>query len=343
MHKKILLFVLCCTFPLLAEVENSIVPLMDRLVIKELSGKISGEQFTQTMEALGQRDEETLRIVSFNMLFNLPGSEEQLESENRWVNRAPRLSEYLRWVDADIIGSQELQKDQLDAVMAGWEGTYGFYGIGIADGREEGDITAIFYRKERLELLEGRTFYFSETPCQVSYGPFGAKNTFTVCLFRDLHTGQVLKVVNTHLAFRNPERRSYEAKQLRDYLRQAGGRFPLIVMGDFNTFPFRQELDTPFYDGERIVALIEESGVEESARKAILGHFGPISSTNFCAEEKKAFCSLGTPGVILDHIFVSDRVKIFSHGIDPATVNGYWPSDHFPVIVECVLLFEEVD
>jgi hypothetical protein len=293
--RKLLIFVLSCAFPLLAEVENSIIPLMGQVSFEQLAGKISDEHLEQIKEALDLK-EEVLRIISFNMLFNLPVSEGQLANVNRWDKRAPRLLEYLIWTGADIIGSQELQKDQLDFLMGTLEKKYGYYGLGIDDGRERGDITAIFYRKERLELLDGKTYYFSETPWQVSPSPFGTKNTFTVCLFRDLSTGDIFEVVNTHLAFRNPEWRNYEAKQLRDFLMQHSPLGPLIVMGDFNTFPYRQELDIPFYDGERIVSILESGGVMESARRSLLGHLGPISTTNFCPKEKQSFCSLGTPG-----------------------------------------------
>ena len=39
-------------------------------------------------------------------------------------------------------------------------------------------------------------------------------------------------------------------------------------------------------------------------------------------------------GFILDHIFVSERIDVFTHGIDTAKVNGEFPSDHFPVIAD---------
>ena len=75
----------------------------------------------------------------------------------------------------------------------------------------------------------------------------------------------------------------------------------------------------------------------DSPKRSFFGHFGPISSTNFCAEKKKPFCSEGEPGIILDHVFVSDGIHVLSHGIDSAKVDGHFPSDHFPVIVDVII------
>jgi len=333
MFKKFFLSFLCLGLPLLAEVENSILPQMEQLEIRDLKGKISQCQLQVLSSAMEHR-RESLRIATFNMLFNLPFAEENLGMENRWDNRKARLLEYFAWANADVVGSQELQKDQLEALMDYVGDRYDYYGLGVEDGKQKGDIPAIFYRKDRLILLEGSTFYFSKTPNQVSISPFGKKNTFTVCLFQDLVSQRIFKVVNTHLAFGNIERRHYEARILKNFLLQESKKTPLIVTGDFNTFPFRQELSLPFYDGECVLSIIEAGGVKDSQQLALFGHFGPISSTNFNCETNQTFSALGTPGVILDHIFVNKAVQVLSHGIDPAQVNGHWPSDHFPTFIE---------
>lgn len=42
-------------------------------------------------------------------------------------------------------------------------------------------------------------------------------------------------------------------------------------------------------------------------------------------------------GFTLVHIFVNNHVDVLTHGIDPARVNGQFPSDHFPVIADVFL------
>lgn len=332
--KTIFFLFFCNCFALFGAVEKSIIPLMDRQMIQDLQGKILPEQEKEIEEILGCLDQ-SLRVMSFNMLLNW--SESHLEPEDRWENRKARVIEYIQWANPDIIGSQELQSDQLDDLLAVIGDEYDYYGTGTDDGRQAGDIPAIFYRKKRFELCFGITHYFSETPHAISKTPFGNRNTYTICQFKDKKTGCEFIAVNTHLAFNNIHRRHYEACRLRDFLLANEFDLPVFITGDFNTFPFRQDLNLPYYDGDKIVAIIEEGNLIDSSRFPLFGHFGPISSTNFCSKKMKPFCSEGDPGLILDHIFVSKGISVLSHGIDPAKVDDHYPSDHFPVIVDMIL------
>ena len=338
MKIKMTLLALTLSFiSLFGSIQKSIIPSMDQLIITELAGKINEEQTDELCEAFLPLCDLRLRVMSFNMLLNW--NESHLKQIDRWESRKGRVIDYIQWSHPDVIGSQELQADQLDDLLCALDNEYDYYGIGVADGVKEGDIPAIFYRADRLELIEGKTFYFSETPEEMSESPFGSKNTFTFCHFRDRKSGHEFVALNTHLAFGNIERRYYEACKLRDFLLTNESHLPLLITGDFNTFSFRQELDLPFYDGDRIVRIIEDGHLTDSSRVSLFGHFGPISSTNFSSEKKRPFCSEGEPGIILDHIFVSKGIQVLAHGIDPAKVDGHYPSDHFPVIVD--IIFEE--
>ncbi len=321
---------------LFGAVNHSILPFMNQPLSQDLTGKINDAQ-KDLIHALLTTAEPSLRVMSFNLLFNVPDAEKQLDFANQWPQRAPRVIEYLKWAHPDLMGSQELQRGQLNHILSAIGDDYGFFGEEIQE-KMHSDIPAIFYKKSRLKLLESKTYYFSATPETPSEGPFHCKNTFTYCKFLDLATQKELIALNTHLAFGNLERRYYEACQLKEFLNTLSPGISTLLMGDFNTFPFRQELDLPFYDGDDVLALLEESPMKESMNRAALGHWGPLSSTNFSSETKKPFSSEGTPGVILDHIFVNRYVRVIQHGIDPADVDGYYPSDHFPVIVDVLLV-----
>jgi endonuclease/exonuclease/phosphatase family metal-dependent hydrolase len=337
MLKKFLFyFAICLTFPLFSEVSESVLPSMDQLVLHEFSEKISVQQQKELMHAACQR-ENAMRIMTFNMLCNLSWAESDLDQENWWENRGPRVVEYLERARADIVGTQELQKKQLDFLMHHLETGYAYYGVKTCLEKDKGEIPAIFYRPSRVQLLEGKTFYYSETPYQVSASADRSFNTFTVCIFRDLRTQVVFQVINTHLTFSKPESRLYEAKILYNYIASEKEKMPIVLLGDFNTFPFRQELSVPFFDGDYLISLLESSGVQDCRERAVYGHFGPLASTNYDEAKKIAFASTGTPGVILDHIFVTPGISVLSHGIDPAKIDGCWPSDHFPVLADIIL------
>ncbi|MBS0623322.1 MAG: endonuclease/exonuclease/phosphatase family protein [Verrucomicrobia bacterium] len=334
--RRILLFAYLClnSISLVGSVGNSIIGAIDQLAITDLDKKINSSQSTDMVE-ISSLISRKLRVMSFNMLLNY--DEAHLDVIDRWEHRKNRVMEYVTWAHPDILGTQELQADQLEDILKGIGHDYAYYGLGVKDGDKQGDIPAIFYLKDRFTLIESRTYYYSDTPDVVSNDPFGKKNTFTCCLFKDRKSDKPFLVINTHLSFSTVERRYDQACRLRDFLIKNRFNCPVFITGDFNTFPFRQQLDLPFYDGDLIVRILEQGGVTDSLKLAVFGHFGPIDSTNFCAETKKPFCSQGTPGVILDHIFVSPNVTVIAHGIDPAKVDGHFPSDHFPVIVDCLL------
>jgi len=315
-----------CVFlsPLQGAIENSIIPAMDELCIKDLQGKINQAQATAIINA--EPLDERLRVISFNMLFNLPEAEKRLPPQHHWTERKERVLAYLQWSHPDIIGSQELQQDQIHDLMSQLDQDYAYYGLETIDGHPLDEVTAIFYKKARLELLEGQTLCFDQEDT----------HSFTICRFKDKMTGSEFIVLNTHLAFCKIEKRYEESCILRDIISNHCNS-PLLLMGDFNTFPFRQELDLPFFDGPSVLQVIMESGVIDSILLALFGHFGPIASTNFCPQTKQSFSSQGTPGVILDYIFVTPDIHVIAHGIDPATVDGDFPSDHFPVIADLLI------
>jgi hypothetical protein len=72
-------------------VENSIIPTIEKFeAIENLSiEKYSKSQFAEIQKALSQK-EDRIRLMTYNMLFNL--YDHDLDEENRWPQRCPRLS-----------------------------------------------------------------------------------------------------------------------------------------------------------------------------------------------------------------------------------------------------------
>ncbi|MFN0065270.1 MAG: endonuclease/exonuclease/phosphatase family protein [Chlamydiales bacterium] len=304
-------FLILLSIPLFGAIQHSILPEMGRLPLGE-------EQLNSTMHEAIRRHrvptEPPFRLMSYNMLYS--GYDLKQLPENRWEVRKERLREYLLFAQADLIGSQELRLCQLQEVQ-GWLSNYAHCGEG------EDEINAIFYKKNRFKLLS------CESPL------FTTGKQYVIACFEDLFTKKQFTVLNCHLSFKTAEDRFTEAKELRDVAKTVQG--PLIVTGDFNTFPFYPMESFPFYDGDLVLATISEGGLHEGRTHTLLGHYGPLTSTTFTMEMMSDFSGLGIAGVILDHIMVNDEVKVVSHGIDPARINGKFPSDHLPIIADISL------
>jgi len=324
---KSFLFLLCIISSLYPEVQNSIIPTMESFEPKEISHKYNRVQWRKIQKA-NLLKEEKIRIVSYNMLFNLEHKETKLPEKFQWKNRLPRIVEYIEFAKPDIIGSQELYYSQVTDLMKFLSKDYSYYGVGREDGKTKGEIEAIFYNKHRFTLLEAKTV--SITSCS------DKQNVITFCKFEDLKTGKKFIMLNVHLNFNDPSVKLLEAKFIQKTIQNIKENIPIILTGDFNVFPARLDLGLPFHDGDYIVQILTSGKMYDSKDRTIVGHLGPISSTNFNSETRENFTGSGTPGVILDRIFVTSNVYVWMHGIDPAKVNGDYGSDHLPVVTDVI-------
>ncbi len=323
------IFILLALFPycLFAAITGSTLPALEAVYQKSFTGRVSPEQEQAMKEAVSEVGR-AIRVMSYNMLYNAPEAEKELEPVNRWENRRGRLESYLRFANADLIGSQELQEDQLKEVARFLESDYSYYGEKTREGENRSDINAIFYRKSRFELLEGRT---------IPYPGKALSNGFTYCRLRDRTGGQELAMINTKLTFSSPERRLKEVYAIQQFVRELPERLALIVVGDFNAFPFLNDERSPFCDGDFLIRKLEATPLEEAKRASLFGHFGPLCSLTNCIKTFKPFIGPELTGAIFDYIFVNQRVAVLSHTIDPAKVDGHFPSDHLPVLSDIVL------
>lgn len=311
-------------FPLLGKVEFSILPEMEEIYHKDLGKRVNRFQKLLIHQAR-EHENEKLRVITYNMLYNLPDAEAKLPAKHRWEERKVRLKDYVLFAKADIIGSQELQEDQVKDLMNFVSDDYDYYGEKIRENEGRGDINAIFYKKGRFELLKGETRLFPHEVYQ---------NGFTICHFKDRVTDRDFIVVNTKLSFGDAERRIDEALQLLDFVKSSPQDVPILLTGDLNTFPCIQHQRNPFLDGDYTLKILESTTLKHARSQSIFGHFGPLCSLTTSKFTLKPFAGPQLTGFIFDHIFVNPFIEVLTHGIDVAKVNGEFPSDHFPVVVD---------
>ncbi len=323
---------------LAAEVTDSVVAELDHYeVVGHLDQKkYAHAQWEEIVTALEQVPER-LRVMSYNMLMDT--YEWKLKRVNRWKTRRPRVAELIQHDRPDLICSQELFAKQVDSLVELIGNDYTFFGAGEKDGKRKGQHNGMFYRPDRLELIEGKVLWMSETPEKPSSSPVDPRpRQLTLCHFRDRMTGREFVAMNTHLRFNNPNSRAYCAKFIAD--RAATYSIPVLVAGDMNTFPNRPvNTALPFFDGPYIEQILTSGVLVDSIDLAVAGRVGPLST--FTSESgdplAKPFRGTGNPGVILDHIYVTEGVTVLAHAVEPARVDGHFPSDHLPIVVDLVL------
>jgi len=323
-YKLAILTLMSLTCQLYGKVDESCLPQMDTVYNQNIGKKVNTKQKESMQNAIQHLDQK-LRVMTYNMLYNEKSAEALLPEKYQWNARKPRLLEYLAFARADIIGSQELQEDQIQEVMSVVGNDYVYYGIKTRVNEGRTDTNAIFFNPKRLELIESKT---------IPYENEMGDNAFTYCRFKDKVTNKSFSVMNTKLTWGNTERRLTEASQISEFANSLPSNEPILVIGDFNLFPFTEHKNNLFFDGTFIKKVLTQHNLEDARNNSIFGYFGPLCSITNSKKDLSPFIGPELTGFILDHILVNDRVEVISYGIDVAKVNGEFPSDHFPVIAD---------
>ena len=99
---------------------------------------------------------------SYNIRCDTP-----MDGDNAWPYRKERVEALVRFYGFDVLGVQEAKPSQMSDLRA----MPGFASVGVGrDGGDRGEYSAIFYRTDRLRVLDSGTFWLSETPDTVSKG-----------------------------------------------------------------------------------------------------------------------------------------------------------------------------
>ncbi len=234
---------------------------------------------------------------------------------NQWDFRKEDLSDLIKEVDPLAFGVQEAIHKQMKFLQERLP-EYAFVGQARDDGRTEGEYSAIFYKKDELELICDYTFWLSETPDSVSKGWDAAlPRICTLAHFRIKGTNKEFYIFNTHFDHKGSKARINSAKLIVDKIKMLNSRkIPIILTGDFNATPNQRPI-------QEITKLLDDASVV--AEKGIIGPIGTFNGFN-----TNAFLDSR-----IDYIFTYRvEVNAYAH-LENRRPNGLWPSDHLPVMV----------
>jgi endonuclease/exonuclease/phosphatase family metal-dependent hydrolase len=264
-------------------------------------------------------EEAALRVMTFNIRLNTPE-----DALNAWPHRKTYAASMIQFHRADLVGLQEVLRNQLDDLTQLLP-DYGWFGVGRDDGKDAGEFSTIFYRKDRCKVLEQSTFWLAEKTDKPGKGwDANCYRVVTWGKFQDLKTGKVFYHFNTHFDHRGVIARRESAKLLLRRVAQFAGGFPVIVTGDFNSTPDSEPyqiltLGLPENPAGKLV---------DTESISLYPHHGPqgtVSGWNFDNMSKNN---------TIDYVFVKNNVKSLRHGTLSDNFDGRFPSDHMPVLAE---------
>lgn len=258
-------------------------------------------------------DPTSLTVMSYNLRFGDIGLIVEEDS------RAGPLIESIQAHKPDLLGVQEANEPWMQILPAALS-EYGFVGVGRDDGDTAGERAAIFYRKDKWDVLESGNFWLSETPEQPSFG-WGANNIriCTWAYFRNLQTGEVIAHFNTHLDHVSEEARINGSNLILERLESAP--YPAILTGDFNVL-----------EGSDLYNTIEASSLADT--KFLAAESDPYGTFNFFLPNNNDL------GIVIDFVFAQAAAfRVNSYSVDDsAEYQGLPVSDHYPVIVALELV-----
>ena len=257
-----------------------------------------------------------------------------------WSKRCQVICDQVNFLSPDVFGTQEVLHPQLLDLLKGLD-HYRYIGVGRDDGKTKGEYAAIFYRSDRLRLVDSGNFWLNETPEKPQLGWDAA--CIRICTWgRFVHqqTGKEFYYFNLHMDHVGRVARRESAHLVMSKIRAIAQNHPVVLTGDFNV-----DQEDEIYSIFTQSGLLADSYAHARIRFAENGTFN-----NYKTEEKT--------NSRIDHVFLSPEIAVDAYGV---LTDSYWtpvtdtirekqspeppeerrqskwvrrnPSDHYPVFV----------
>lgn len=261
----------------------------------------------------------SFEVMTFNVRYDEAVFNSGKPKKTDWVHRKELQVELIKTYHPDVIGLQEPFLHQIkyfDNQLT----SYSWIGVAREDGHEEGEFNPIFYRSDKLLLINSGTFWLSETPDKISRSwDAGYTRICTWALFEDKKSEQKFHVFNTHFDSNGKEARVQSARLLNAKIKQMVGDKPVFVMGDFNFTPE----STPYVE-------LTSYGLSDSraiSEKLTESTGGTSNGFRYGATHLKR----------IDYIFVNNKVYVERYKVITDSKEKIYPSDHFPVLIKATI------
>lgn len=264
------------------------------------------------IDGIPEKSAEATRVMSFNVRC-------ADDPEGSINNRSQLVTAVIEQYAPDSFGVQEATGKWMRILKRKLGDKYAFVGEPRDNYGPFSEYSAVFYLKDKYNLLDEGTIWLSETPevkCTKSFDS-ACYRIATWAVLEDKETGIRYTHMNTHLDHVLESTRDGQAGVLLNKLEELQAECNVIVTGDFNAYP-----DEDVY--KRMIAVTDD--VASTARNTDSG----ITFHNYGKKEDKG------QGAI-DFIFTSKGVKAETYKVIRNTVKDMYPSDHYPIVADVIV------
>ena len=136
---------------------------------------------------------QSVDIMTFNLRYST-----SRDGVNSWDNRKEFVAHLLNYYEPDVFGVQEALHSQMTYLDTALH-QYTYVGVGRDDGKEKGEYSGVFYRKDKYKTIKEATFWLSDQPNKPSVGwDASMERISTYVLLEDRQSQQRFWVFNTH-------------------------------------------------------------------------------------------------------------------------------------------------
>lgn len=261
-----------------------------------------------------------LRVATFNIRLQTPAD----SGVRAWDKRKTDVARIIKQYDFDVFGVQEVGNSKQEADLKALIPNYTYFGKG-RDNQQgtEGEQIGIFFKTKRYSVINKGSFFLSETPEMISKGWDGAFRRMCVWTkLYDKQTKATFFVFCTHFDHVGVKARAESAQLIVAKMITIAGNLPVLVVGDLNSTPDSQEMYKTFNDN-----LDDSRKVSVNPSKGYLGTFNGYEMSSDSIPKFQ----------LIDYIFCR-KIKVLRYKVlGDKYSEGSYPSDHFPIMIECVI------
>jgi len=269
-----------------------------------------------------------LKVMTFNIRYGSAN-----DGPNHWDRRKDMVVGTIERHACDVIGLQEALRFQIDYIRRALP-QYGEIGVAREDGKASGEYSALLYNRDKFDVSEFATFWFSDTP-DVPGSTHWGNACVRICSWArltDKQSGRSFYAYNLHLDHVSQPSREKSVVLLAKRISERKHDDPFIVTGDFNAGEsnpairyLKGEIPLPgLADGQSAnpIPMLDSFRVLHPDEKEV-GTFNSFKGTR--------------TGDKIDFILIPPTIKTLDAAILYDNTDGQYPSDHFPIKAKLLL------
>lgn len=255
-----------------------------------------------------EKAEDNLRVMSFNIRCLNVGTDS-------WEDRIGIVSQTILDSEADSIGVQEATPEWMETLNTTVAEKYAYVGVGRDDGDNKGEYSAIFYLKDKYEVIDSGTFWLSKTPEKPSRGWDAACNRICTWVhLKNKETGEEYVHMNSHFDHLGITARKNSVSLILEKAKEFG-EIPVVFTADMNV----------------------KEGSENYLQFTQSDYF---FDTKYLAPDTMDYCTYHNTKPqnheddIIDYVMINDGFDAISYKVVTEGIDGRFVSDHYPVYAD---------